>query len=180
MKKVEITKSVKIKIILFVLALTIMGTGFTYAFMFRQSNTIFNKFIPSEVSCQINEIFDSSTGIKSSVTVSNTGKIDSYIRVTVVSNWVNEKGQITGKASEDVTFILGPDWISKGNNIYVYKYPVKPEESTKELLGSNIVLKTDGKFKQSVDIVAEAIQSNPVTAVTESWNVTVDSSGNIQ
>lgn len=180
MKKMEITKAGKIKMILLILVLTMVGTGVTYAFMFRQSNTITNIFNPSEVSCEINETFDKASGVKSSVTVTNTGNIDSYIRVTVVSNWINEKGQITGKESENVAFTLGADWISKGNNIYVYKYLVKPREATTELLDSHIVLKAEEKLTQSVEIVAEAIQSNPQEAVIDAWGVSTDASGNLQ
>ena len=73
------------------------------------------------------------------------------------------------------SFTLGKDWVKHGE-YYYYTKPVAPNDSTGDLLGTSITLQeytdADGG-KQAIDVMAEAIQSTPASAVTSAWNVQV-------
>lgn len=45
-----------------------------------------NSFIPAEVSCNVEEVFDGKE--KSVIKVENTGSIDTYVRVRLVYIWL--------------------------------------------------------------------------------------------
>ena len=176
MEKEKMSRSVKIKLLMSILVLVLVGAGATFAFMFRKSDVISNKFTSSKSSCVINTEYDKTSGTLSSVTVKNNGDVDSYIRVKMVSAWINDKNQFTGKESENITFTPAAGWVYTGDNIYTYTEAVKPGMSTGELLGSEVVLKKEDKYKQTLDILSESIQSDPGTAVSEAWNISFDES----
>ena len=172
-------KSNKKRMLLLSLILVIIASGITFAFMFIKTNTILNKLIPARCTCTVEEIFDKQTGEKSSITVKNTGNVDSYIRVRLVSNWVDEKGDTIGKESEYPNVMLGTDWIDVGNHTYAYTKPVTPGGSTTNLLENAITLIIYENNKQSIDVVAECIQTEPLDAVYEAWGLDVDIDGNL-
>lgn len=51
-----------------------------------------NKFLPTKVTCEVMETFNGSTGVKSNVNVKNTGTIDAFIRVKLVTYRTNDQG----------------------------------------------------------------------------------------
>lgn len=151
-----------------VLALALaISIGFTISFLAARGNSIINTFIPGKVSCQINETV--SDGVKSSVTVTNTGNVPAYVRVAVVAN-VTEDGYIVpGRAA--VNFKLGSDWkLNNEDGYYYYTSAVEPNAPTTDLLGGSINLSGI-----QVTILAEAIQAEGVTgstkAVVDAWGV---------
>ena len=81
-------------ILLLVLIVGVTGTVFTY--MFKRTEFKENSLIPAKVSCALNEAFDADTGVKSNITVKNTGNIDAYIPVRLVTYWEKE-GKIAAK-----------------------------------------------------------------------------------
>lgn len=157
-------------------SLVICGTVFAY--MFKMTDDENNIFTAAEVSCEINEAFGGEK--KESIKALNTGNIDAYIRVKLVSYWVDSKGDTVAKASVMPTVTVADGWIEGTYNTYYCKYAVAPTASTPELLSAPLVLQTDENgYLQVVEIFAEAIQSKPQNAVTESWNVTVAPDGSI-
>ena len=150
--------------------------GIAYAYMFTRSEQMKNEFTPADVMCEVVESFNNTSGEKSSIKVENTGKIDAYIRVRLVSYWVDNKGNIVAKASEMPAVNITDDWIKdEAESTYYYKSTVAPGDLTKELLGDIMILKKDevNGYYQVVEVFAEAIQSLPVDAVTNSWEVTL-------
>lgn len=140
----------------------VLAVGITVAYMFKITDPIKNEFEKAVVTCAVNEAFNSGTGVKSSITVQNTGNIDAYIRVRLVSYWVNPSGDIIAKQSTIPSFTLASGWTHKGNNIYQYETAIAPENSTPNLLGSSITLAEtdeDGN-RQVIEVFAEAIQTN--------------------
>ena len=130
--------------------------------------------------------------MKSSIKVRNTGNVPAYIRVFALVYWQDSKGNVNKKYTDLPALEVSSDWIAYGDNIYYYVSPVEPDELTEEFLdlaslGGGIALakKVDTiegveyEYNQVIQIVAEAIQAEPETAVTESWSVTVDANGNI-
>lgn len=152
--------------------------GAVIAYMFRQTEYKDNQFVPAEVSCKVAEVFDGEQ--KTSIQVKNTGNIDAYLRVRLVSYWVDTDGNIVAKPSEMPKINMEADWIEGLNNTYYYQKPVAPDELTDNLLSSPIILvKDENGYSQVLEVFAEAIQSEPQNAVTSSWGVILDPNGNI-
>lgn len=183
-------KNKKLWIIVALLILVVI-CGETVAYMRKQSNTLNNNFVPAIVTCQVEETYQNNE--KTNIQVRNTSNVDAYLRVRLVSYWMNSKGEILYKASPTIKFssndsINTADWIAvdsgDNDNSYTYYYTkkVKPgdlistENLTTNLLksGSKIILETDTKGnRQVIDVIAEAIQAD-TEIVVNAWNVTIE------
>lgn len=157
-----------------VLALVmVVAIGGTLAWLFADTQGITNTFVPSEVTGDIVEKFEND--VKSSITVQNTGNIAAYVRVKLVTYRVNEAGNQIGGEAEIPSFTLGTNWVKYGD-YYYYTVPVQPNQSTGELLGSEIKLQqytdADGG-KQVIEVLSESIQSVPEEAVGDAWGVRI-------
>ena len=157
-----------------------MMVGGTLAWLSTKSAPITNTFLPSHVSCSVTEEFNGTT--KSNVNVINTGDIDAYIRVKLVTYRVNDKEQHIGGTAEIPDFKPGAGWVKNGD-YYYYTKPVAPDEQPETSLIDSITLTgsyddaddADGG-KQVIEVMAEAIQANGVAddgtkAVVEAWGV---------
>lgn len=164
----------------------ITAVGGTVAFMFKKAQKK-NTFQVAQVNCEVHEKMDGTerenTGnfkgkTKSDICVKNTGNIDEFIRIRLVSYYVDNSGNIVGRASSDYPELtLKGGWIAGKDHTYYYKEPVKANAST-TILCEPITLGTktlvDGtEVKQVIEVFAEAIQANPDIAATEAWGVTV-------
>lgn len=159
---------------LFLSLLLVIGmvVGGTVAWLSTKSAPITNTFLPTKVTCKVTESFDGITGEKSNVNVENTGDIDAYIRVKLVTYRTNDQGQHIGGTASLPTFTLGANWVSY-DGYYYYTLPVAPGGSPETNLTESMTLTgsypdTDGG-KQAVDVMAEAIQSVPEDAVQAAW-----------
>ena len=162
---------------LFLSLLLVIGmvVGGTVAWLSTKSAPITNTFLPSHVSCSVTEEFNGTT--KSNVNVINTGDIDAYIRVKLVTYRVNDKEQHIGGTAEIPDFKPGAGWVKNGD-YYYYTKPVAPDEQPETSLIDSITLTgsyddaddADGG-KQVIEVMAEAIQSTPAKAVIEAWGV---------
>lgn len=153
------------------LALTIGGT---VAWLTSKTSDITNTFTPSHVTCEVQEGFDGN--VKTNVTVKNTSDIAAYIRVKLVTYRTNDKGDHIGGTAELPTFTLGKNWVEH-DGYYYYTLPVAAGETPAfKLTDSMTLTKTytdaDGGH-QSIDVMAEAIQSEPAEAVGEAWGVSI-------
>ena len=149
------------------LALAISGT---VAWLTTKDAPITNTFNPSKVACEVTESFNGT--VKSSVNVKNTGDIDAYIRVKLVTYRTNEQGQHIGGTAELPEFTPGAGWVAY-NGYYYYTKPVAPNAQPENALIDSIQLNgsyndADGG-KQAIDVMAEAIQSVPEAAVKAAW-----------
>lgn len=166
-------------LILSLLLIAVAAIGGTMAYLTAKTPQVVNTFTPAEVTTDITEKFDGK--VKKNVNVTNTGDIDAYIRVKLVTYRVNEAGSPIGGAAAIPEFDLGPNWV-KHDGYYYYTLPVDPNESTLDLIadGDQIVLEDysndpndpDGG-KQVIEVMAEAIQSEPAEAIGEAWRVTI-------
>lgn len=156
------------------LLVTVCGT--VMAYMFKKTEYMENRFTPAQVTCEVEETFNSDTSQKTSIKVQNTGNIDVYIRVRFVTYWINEASEIVAEPSvmPDISYD-NENWIKGSNDTYYYKIPVNPKSLTDELLTDPIILeKTSDGYLQVVEVFAEAIQSEPDESVTGSWEVTLN------
>lgn len=166
-----------IYLVLLTAAMIVLSSSI-YAFMYKETPVQTNDFTNAIVDCEVNEMRTDNT--KTSIAVRNTGNVDAYIRVRLVSYWVDEAKNIVAKASETPKLsssnIDTYDWIADvDNDVYYYKHPVAPNANTENLLEkTQITLVTEDGYKQVVEVFAEAIQAVPKKAVENSWNVTVE------
>lgn len=158
---------------LLALLLAVFTVGGTLAYLITHTEPVKNQFTPAHVSCEVTEGFDGT--VKSNVNVKNTSDIEAYLRVRLVSYRVNENGQRIGGTAEVPTFTPGNGWVKNGN-YYYYTQPVAPNQSPTAALIDSISLQqyqdADGG-KQVIEVIAEAIQSQPAEAMGGAWGVSI-------
>lgn len=162
-----------------VLLLGIVGASLAYLTM--KTEPVKNEFTYGKVSCEVLEDFDGA--VKSNVRIKNTGNIPAYIRARVVVTWKNENGDIYGTKpvlGEDYSFDFNSEkWIGMTTDSGLYFYfpdPVELGAETTWMLRD--CKKTENAnvpegYDLSVEILADAIQSQPAKAVEEAWGMTV-------
>ena len=177
-------KNAKILGVLLVLtAVVVVISSSATAYMRKQSTVTEVTLTPAVVSCEVREQYTSPN--KTSIKVANTSNIDVYVRVKLVSYWVNSDGEIVLQKPDDIVFDYNnSSWVKHGDCYYYTKKvtakqgdiaTVTPDDLLKS--GSVITLKTmvanNTTLYQAIDILAEAIQADPETAVESAWDVNV-------
>ena len=163
-----------ITLLIALLLFSALAVGGTVAWLTANATPVKNTFTPSNVACRVTENFDGTT--KSNVNVTNTGDTEAYIRVKLVTYRVNGDGQHIGGTATLPSFTRGENWVAFGG-YYYYTLPVAAGASPAADLIDSITLTgsyndADGG-KQVVEVMAEAIQSQPAEAVGSSWGVTI-------
>lgn len=180
------------KALLLIASLAVLLTatvGSTAAWLVSKPAAVENNFVPGKVACQVLEDFGTESGasVKRNVRVKNTGNTDAYIRVLLVFTWKDKDGNIfSNKPQEgnDYQIVMDDltDWImqkSDAGAYFYYKKPVAPSAETGKLIDSlrqiaGVTGPENGKYKLSVDILADAVQADPPEAVADSWGVDVE------
>lgn len=163
--------------LLLITLVVLMGVlvGSTVAYLVTNTGSIANSFVPAKITTDITEQFDGS--VKNNVQVKNTGEVEAFIRAAVVITWQNTAGEVYPTAPVEGTDYTvsypGNDWVKHTDGYYYYTKIVKTNESTGILLTDCKPLKdapAEG-YTLHVEILATAIQSEPITVVTEAWGV---------
>lgn len=143
--------------IISLIAIMVSLVGGTIAYLVDKKE-VTNTFTPGKVTCLINEQF--AGGVKSSITVTNTGNTPAKIRVRIVATWVKEDGTVYGGAVPNVTVNPAKGWRPDGN-YFVYDGPVAPGGVTTNLLANPITSSQDAPegCYLVVEVLADAIQS---------------------
>lgn len=166
-------------ILLAILLVLLIACGAAYAYMFMRDDGNSTKFVPANVVCKVlkEESGSTITSIKVWSDKDSGSNIPAYIRVRLVTYWVDSKGDIVAKPSPSLDFTPASGWMkSSGSNTYSYATPIDPDAQTSELLLAPISQQVDGEYKQIIDVFAEAIQADPGDAVEEAWGVTLTGS----
>lgn len=153
-----------------------LAVGTTVALLKANTAPVTNTFkaATSETHVDVTDSGNEKTGIK----VENIGTATSYVRVKLVMNWVDGKGNIvSGDNLPTVELNTVDGWFEKGD-IYYYTKPVAPGKMTDNLLQKDKSIteptdKPDGCHLE-VTVLAESIQAAPSEAVTKSWGVGVN------
>ena len=194
MKHLKKHRPGRAKALLLIASLAVLLTatvGSTAAWLVSKPAAVENNFVPGKVACKVLEDFGTGNGtyVKSNVRVKNTGNTDAYIRVLLVFTWKDKAGNIfSNKPQEGIDYQINmdnmylTDWIMQKSDAglyFYYKKRVAPEAETRYLIESLYQIATvtgpeNGKYKLSVDILADAVQADPPEAVTESWGVAVE------
>lgn len=159
--------------------------GSTLAWLVAGTDSLVNTFEPGRVSSTVVEGWpNEGEPKKTDVCIKNTGNTDAYIRAYVSVCWKNGEGEIYNTApvlgtDYSISSYNETDWVKIGDYWY-HKTKVAPEASTAPLFTSCTYLKNaPAGYGLAVEIIADAIQSNPKDAVEQSWPVTVSESGQI-
>ena len=157
------------------------AVGSTVAFLATKTEPVENSFEYANVSCKVTQNCD--TDGSSIVQVKNTGTISAYIRAAVVANWIDADGNIAASVPEGYSYDLtcsSGSWAQGKDGFFYYLLPVAPGASTEgNLLTCTVTCPETPEYTLSVEVLAEAIQSTPASAVNEAWNVVVDGDGKL-
>ena len=185
-KRVMKTKQpVALLALLVLLCCTVAGT---VAYLVTSTDPVTNTFTPAHVSTEVNESFTG--GVKSNVTIKNTGDIPAYIRAAVIINWADANGNVYGggtpaastkEVTGDYTISYNTDgsWKQIGDYWY-YTKPVAADSLTEKALiesCSPVAGKAPEGYNLQVTILADGIQadgvgSNGKTPMEDAWGVT--------
>lgn len=191
MKHLKKHRPGRAKALLLIASLAVLLTatvGSTAAWLVSKPAAVENDFVPGKVACQVLEDFgaESGTSVKRNVRVKNTGNTDAYIRVLLVFTWKDKDGNIfSNKPQEGKDYQINKnltDWImqeSDAGTYYYYKKRVARDAETDVLIellrqADGVTGPENGKYKLSVDILADAVQADPPEAVADSWGVAVE------
>ena len=156
------------------------AVGSTVAFLATKTEPVENSFEYANVSCEVTQNCDTDSSI---VQVKNTGTISAYIRAAVVANWIDVDGNIAASVPEGYSYDLtcsSGSWAQGKDGFFYYLLPVAPGALTEgSLLTCTVACPEDPEYTLSVEVLAEAIQSTPASAVNEAWNVAVDGDGKL-
>ena len=157
------------------------AVGSTVAFLATKTEPVENSFEYANVSCKVTQNCD--TDGSSIVQVKNTGTISAYIRAAVVANWIDVDGNIAASVPEGYSYDLtcsSGSWAQGKDGFFYYLLPVAPGALTEgSLLTCTVACPEDPEYTLSVEVLTEAIQSTPASAVNEAWNVVVDGDGKL-
>lgn len=161
-----------------VIVLLAGAVGGTWAFLVAQSEPVENNFTYAHVSCTIHEKFEND--VKSDVEIQNTGDIPACIRARIVVTWKDENGNVSAVPVDIMDYSIHfnrTDWVQDKNNTdYWYcKKAVDAKGFTPVLITDctkTEIAKVPKGYDLSVEILADAIQSEPASAVTEAWGYT--------
>lgn len=152
--------------------------GGTVAYLVADTEPLTNNFDLAEVSCRVKEKFKNQ--IKENVKIQNTSNIPAYIRAKVVVTWKDEDGNVYGQApieETDYTIQFNEGVWKREGDYWYYDEPVAPVTEnncyTPVLINrcSSSGTEPEG-YHLSVEILAEAIQSEPTKAIQEAWGYT--------
>jgi hypothetical protein len=155
-----------------------IATGVTVAYLVSQPTGVVNTFQVGQMSSQVIEDFDRTTTTKSNVSIKNAGDTSAYIRAQVVITWVSTRDNSvvsaqTPNPGTDYTITYGSSgWVQSGNDGYwYYTSPVESKASTANLIDTcTLIGDAPEGYTLSVEIIADAIQADPTSAVLEAWS----------
>lgn len=178
-KKSRLKKADRAVLLLVSLVLVLSAAiGGTLGYLTGQVS-VTNTMQVGEFTTEIDE--DTENGVKSNVTVQNTGDYDAYIRAVVVVTWQNENGEVypvAPVANENYTIEYGNQWSEHGG-FYYYNGVVGAKQSTSYLINSCKPMegKAPEGYDLNVEILASAIQAEPAQAVKDAWEMQYDAVG---
>ena len=149
-----------------VLLLITTAVGSTAAFLVTKTGPVVEDFAYAQFSCQVTD----------ALAVQNTGTAQAYIRASYAVNWRDGEGIIAAAAPEGYSCDIDENqgaWVDGGDGYFYYPDPVDPGGETPSLLTCSVSRPEEPVYTLSVEVVAEAIQSNPAEAAEDAWGVTV-------
>lgn len=186
-------KPVALVALLLLLCCTVAGT---LAYLVTSTDPVTNTFTPASVTTAVDETFKN--GVKSDVKIQNTGDIDAYIRVAVIVNWADDKGNVSGTPVKDSDYVMdlnidtgtttNAPWFKGSDGYYYCKTAVKSVKQDTKNCYTPVLIKSCIKatgaqapagYDLQVTILADGIQSVPADAVQQAWPAVQVSGGQL-
>lgn len=158
-----------------IILVVVMTIGGTVAFLMDSTESVVNKFTPASSGITIDEKVKENC--KTEIAVKNTGDTGAYIRVSLVANYYDENGNITGGAAVPNFTLNSEKWFLGDDGYYYYKQPVAAGDLTDNLLASESKMQLEDNMQ--VTVLAQSIQASPTSVVHDKWGVTVNSDGTL-
>lgn len=153
----------------------IMAIGGTVAYLMDHTDSVINTFKPASSGITIEEKLEEN--YKTEIAVKNTGEVDVYVRVSLVANYYDEKGNITG-AADVPEFTLNSDkWFVGEDGYYYYKLVLPAGKVSDDLLADGTVMELDENMQ--VIVLAQSVQASPSNLVHDKWGVAVNDDGTL-
>ena len=180
-RRIRLLKNKRIVLPLCLLLVLGLAAGATLAFIQMATNTVENTFTPAKVEIEIHE--DKTATEKKNIQLENLvteNAVPVYVRATLAIYWqdtIDETLQIVAPpagGAVEVGGLLSNGWFKDGNGIYYYANVLQPGEKTTVMLDEiKVTLPEDSTAQCVIDVHAEAIQAEPVSAVEGAWGVKV-------
>lgn len=158
-----------------IILVVVMTIGGTVAFLMDSTESVINKFTPASSGITIEE--EVKENCKTEIAVKNTGDTGAYIRVSLVANYYDENGNITGGAAVPNFTLNSEKWFLGDDGYYYYKQPIAAGNVTDNLLASESKMQLEDNMQ--VTVLAQSIQASPTSVVHDKWGVTVNSDGTL-
>ena len=172
MKKINKKSLVLLICVTLLLTFTVSGT---VAYLAAATDPVENVFTPAKVDTEIKETFESNS--KTGIFIANKeDSIDAYVRVAIVANWVDANNNIvapwTGPirlntslptASDIENGVANGQWVAGDDGYYYFTVPVKPGETTTNLLDASITQPSDkpaGADHLVINVIHQSIQAD--------------------
>lgn len=194
-KKTTFKSKKTLTLLVALLVIFTVSVGSTLAFLITQTDSVVNTFTPGEIKGDVIETFDGKTKEDVKISIDSDSDVSAYVRAAIVVSWKTDKNEngnrdVYGKkpTEDDYSMILNLDdgWFDGKDGYYYYATPIGASEKEENNVTTNLIDSCtqlqaceNPKYKLNVDVIAEAIQAEPVDAVKEAWSVTVNSNGTI-
>ncbi|MDY4966173.1 MAG: hypothetical protein SO100_07470 [Dysosmobacter sp.] len=179
-----------------ILVLLCCAVAGTVAYLVTSTGPVTNTFTPASVTTEVVEEFNGQT--KSNVKIQNTGDIPAYIRVAVIVNWADDKGNVSGTPVKDSDYVMdlnidtgtttNAPWFKGSDGYYYCKTAVKSVKQDTKNCYTPVLIKSCIKatgaqapagYDLQVTILADGIQSVPADAVQQAWPAVQVSGGQL-
>lgn len=158
-----------------IILVVVMTIGGTVAFLMDSTESVVNKFTPASSGITIEEKVKENC--KTEIAVKNTGDTGAYIRVSLVANYYDENGNITGGAAVPDFALNETNWFKGTDGYYYYQTPLPAGKVTESLLANGSKMELSENMQ--VTVLAQSIQASPTSVVHDKWGVTVNSDGTL-
>lgn len=158
-----------------IILVVVMAIGGTVALLMDSTDSVTNTFKPASSGIDIVEKI--TENYKTEIAVKNTGDTGVYVRVSLVANYYDENGKITGGAPVPDFTLNSDKWFVGNDGYYYYKQPVAAGDVTDNLLASGSKMQLEDNMQ--VTVLAQSIQASPASVVYDKWGVTVNSDGTL-
>lgn len=151
-------------VILSILLVLALAVGGTVAYIIAQSDEITNIFSPSQVLCQVIDHDDGT------FTVKNAGDVEAYLRAAVVVNW--ESAENEAYWQNPAFTVSGDGWNLGTDGYYYYSAPVPADTAAPVPITVTVTAgqtAPETGYTVTVQVLGEAIQSEPAEAVQNAW-----------
>lgn len=154
-------------LVLSAMLLVTLGVGGSLAYFAHIADPVINTFQAGSVEAEILETVDGNQ--KTDIQVKNTGKSPVYVRVRLISYWMDGEN-IAPMNSGPVGISLGLAWIQIGD-YYYYTKPLASGAATENLLAAPLTMTSENGFSQVIEVLADTVQASPPEAVQEVWKI---------